>query len=78
MEQRKTDTKAGEEIPEEVKGDVSSRLQGSEGPAKDNGKQEVVEKLGKRERVLGEPRISHIFVLGHGSPAVVRVGTSPG
>ena len=58
MEQRKTDTKAGEEIPEEVKGGVPSRLQGSEGPAKDNG---------KRERVLGEPRISHLFVLGHGS-----------
>jgi hypothetical protein len=52
VEQRKrneTDAKAGDEIPKDQKGDASSRLQGSEGPAEDEEKREVVEKLRKRE-----------------------------
>ena len=52
VEQRKrneTDAKAGDELPEDQKGDASSRLQGSEGPAEDEEKREVVEKLRKRE-----------------------------
>ena len=44
-----TDAKAGDELPEDQKGDASSRLQGSEGPAEDEEKREVVEKLRKRE-----------------------------
>ena len=53
IEERKrneTDAKAGDEIPKEKKGDASSRLQASEGPAGDEEKREVVEKLRKRER----------------------------
>ena len=53
MEERKrneTDAKAGDEVPKEKKGDASSRLQASEGPAEDQEKREVVEKLEKRER----------------------------
>jgi hypothetical protein len=53
IEERKrneTDAKAGDEIPAEEKGDVSSRLQASEGPAENEEKREVVEKLEKRER----------------------------
>ena len=52
VEQRKrneTDAKAGDKLPKDQKGDASSRLQGSEGPAEDEEKREVVEKLGKRE-----------------------------
>jgi len=52
VEQRKrneTDAKAGDKLPKDQKGDVSSRLQGSEGPAEDEEKREVVEKLRKRE-----------------------------
>jgi hypothetical protein len=45
-----TDAKAGDEIPREKKGDASSRLQASEGPAEDEEKREVLEKLEKRER----------------------------
>ena len=52
VEQRKrneTDAKAGDELPKERKGDASSRLQGSEGPAEDEDKRNVVEKLRQRE-----------------------------
>ena len=52
IEERKrneTDAKAGDEVPKEVKGDASSRLEASEGPAEDPEKREVVEKLNKRE-----------------------------
>jgi hypothetical protein len=52
MEERKrneTDAKAGDEVPEEKKGDASSRLEDSEGPAEDPEKREVVEKLKERE-----------------------------
>ena len=52
VEQRKrneTDAKAGDELPQEQKGDASSRLQGSEGPAEDEEKRNVVEKLRRRE-----------------------------
>jgi hypothetical protein len=44
------DAKAGDEVPKGKKGDASSRLQASEGPAEDQEKREVVEKLEKRER----------------------------
>ncbi len=47
-----TDAKASdleEEISEENKGDSSSRLEASKGPAEDEEKREVVEKLKKRE-----------------------------
>jgi hypothetical protein len=53
IEERKrneTDAKAGDELPKEKKGDVSSRLQASEEPAEDREKHEVVEKLKERER----------------------------
>ncbi len=52
VEQRKrneTDAKAGDKLLKDQKGDASSRLQGSEGPAEDEEKREVVEKLRKRE-----------------------------
>jgi hypothetical protein len=52
VEQRKrreTEAKAGEEIPKKEKGDASSRLQASEGPAEDEEKRAVVEKLRKLE-----------------------------
>ena len=52
VEQRKrneTDAKAGDEIPKNEKGDASSHLQASEGPAEDEEKREVVEKLRERE-----------------------------
>ncbi len=52
IEERKrneTDAKAGDEVPKEKKGDASSRLEASEGPAEDPEKREVVEKLKKRE-----------------------------
>ncbi len=47
------EAKAGdieEEISKEKKGDASSRLEASEGPAEDDDKRQVVEKLKKRER----------------------------
>ena len=53
IEERKrneTDAKAGDKVPEEKKGDASSRLKGSEEPAADEEKREVVEKLEERER----------------------------
>ena len=52
VEQRKrneTEAKAGDEIPKDEKRDASSRLQASEGPAADEEKREVVEKLRERE-----------------------------
>jgi hypothetical protein len=52
MEERKrneTDAKAGDEVPKEKQGDAPSRLEASEGPAEDQEKREVVEKLKKRE-----------------------------
>ena len=52
IEERKrneTDAKAGDEIPEGHKGDPSSRLESSEGPAENQEKREVVEKLRERE-----------------------------
>ncbi len=52
-EQRKmneVDAKAGEELPEEKKGDTSSRLEKSEGPAEDEEKRRVLEKLKEREQ----------------------------
>jgi hypothetical protein len=53
IEQRKrneTDAKAGDEVPKGKKGEASSRLQTSEGPAENEEKREVVEKLQKRQR----------------------------
>ena len=44
-----TDAKAGDEVPKEKKGDTSSRQEASEGPAEDEEKREVVEKLRERE-----------------------------
>ncbi len=52
IEERKrneTDAKAGDELPKGGKGDASSRLQASEGPAEDEEKRAVVEKLQKLE-----------------------------
>jgi hypothetical protein len=52
MEERKrreTDAKAGERLPKEKKGDASSRLEASEGPAEDQEKRRIVEKLGERD-----------------------------
>lgn len=52
VEERKrneADAKAGDELPKDEKGDASSRLQTSEGPAEDEEKREVVEKLRQRE-----------------------------
>jgi len=45
-----TDAKAGDELPEGKKGDASSRVEASEGPAEDPEKREVLKKLRKRER----------------------------
>ncbi len=53
IEERKrneTDAKAGDELPKTEKGDASSRLEASEGPAKAEEKRKVVEKLKERER----------------------------
>jgi hypothetical protein len=52
VEERKrneTDAKAGDEVPKDQKGDTSSRLTASKGPAEDEEKREVVEKLRGRE-----------------------------
>lgn len=52
IEQRKRnerDAKAGDQVPEDQKGDASSRLEASEGPAENREKREVVEKLRERE-----------------------------
>jgi hypothetical protein len=45
-----TDAKAGEDVPKGKKGDASSRLQASEGPAEDPEKREVVEKLEEHQQ----------------------------
>ena len=53
IEERKRneiDAKAGDELPKAEKGDASSRLEASEGPAEAEEKREVVEKLKERER----------------------------
>ena len=53
LEERKrneTDAKAGDELLEGKKGDASSRVEASEGPAEDPEKRGVLEKLRKRER----------------------------
>jgi hypothetical protein len=47
---RERDAKAGDQLPEGKKGDASSRVETSEGPAENQEKREVVEKLKKRER----------------------------
>jgi hypothetical protein len=44
-----TDAKAGDEIPKGKKGNASSRVEASEGPAEDPEKREVVEKLEQRD-----------------------------
>jgi hypothetical protein len=52
IEERKrneTDAKAGDELPKGKKGDASSRQEASEGPAEDEEKRRVVEKLTERE-----------------------------
>jgi hypothetical protein len=46
---RERDAKAGEEVPEESKGDASSRLETSQSPAEDQEKRRVVEKLEERD-----------------------------
>ena len=46
---REKDAKAGEGLPKENKGDASSRLEASEGPAEDQEKRRVVEKLEERD-----------------------------
>ena len=53
IEERKrneADAKAGDEIPKERKGDVSSRLEASEGSAESKEKRRVLEKLKEREQ----------------------------
>jgi hypothetical protein len=53
IEERKrneVDAKAGDQVPKANKGGASSRLHTSEGPAEDEEKRQVVEKLEKRER----------------------------
>ena len=53
IEERKrneTDAKAGDELPKGKKGDASSRVEASDGPAEDPEKREVVEKLREREQ----------------------------
>ena len=52
IEERKrneTDAKAGDTIPEEGAGDASSRLEASKGPAEDEEKRRIAEKLRKQE-----------------------------
>jgi hypothetical protein len=43
------DAKAGDDLPEEKKGDASSRVEASEGPAEDPEKQQVLKKLQERD-----------------------------
>jgi hypothetical protein len=45
-----TDAKAGDEVHKGHKGDSSSRLQASDGPADDEEKRQVLEKLEKRQQ----------------------------
>ncbi len=44
-----TDAKAGDEIPEEKKGDTSSRVESSEAPAEAEEKRRVLDKLEERD-----------------------------
>ena len=44
-----TNAKAGDTVPKDEKGDESSRLEASKGPAEDPEKRRVVEKLEDRE-----------------------------
>ena len=46
---RETEAKAGRELPDEDKGDSTSRLESSQDPAEDEEKRRVVEKLQERE-----------------------------
>jgi hypothetical protein len=53
IEERKrneTDAKAGDELPEEKKGDASSRVEASEGPAENPEKRRALEKLKEQEQ----------------------------
>ena len=53
IEERKrneTEAKAGDKVPKGDKGDASSRVDASEGPAEDPEKREVVEKLKEWEQ----------------------------
>jgi len=50
-----TDAKAGDEVPKEKKGDAASHLEASEGPAEDEEKREVVEKLEKHPEQKHRP-----------------------
>jgi hypothetical protein len=53
IEERKrneTEAKAGDKVPKGDKGDTSSRVDASEGPAEDPEKREIVEKLKEREQ----------------------------
>ncbi len=53
IEERKkneTDAKAGDEIPKGRKGDTSSRLEASAGPAEDEEKRRILEKLKEHEQ----------------------------
>lgn len=43
------DAKAGDHLPEEKKGDASSRVEASEEPAEDPEKQQVLKKLQERD-----------------------------
>ena len=52
VEERKrneTDAKAGDEIPEEKKGDASSRVESSEEPAENPEKRRALEKLKEQD-----------------------------
>jgi hypothetical protein len=53
IEERKrneTEAKAGDKVPKGDKGDASSRVDASGGPAEDSKKRDVVEKLKEREQ----------------------------
>ena len=52
IEERKrneADAKAGDELPEDKKGDASSRVEASEGPAEDPEKKRVLKRLEERD-----------------------------
>ena len=46
---QETDAKAGEQAPEESKGDASSRIKSSQEPTEDEEKRRVADKLQNRE-----------------------------
>jgi hypothetical protein len=48
---QESDAKAGEQVPEETKGDASSRMESSREPTEDEEKRRVVENLEERESV---------------------------